>query len=76
MWPAIMAVARRYAPMVVFPFAVIIGAIGYNMESIMSDRYTPWRESTIQRREKRKEIEEVQEFTVPKTIFDRTGKKE
>ena len=34
MWPALMVAARTYAPFVVFPFAFIIGAIGYSIEGI------------------------------------------
>ena len=53
MWPVIMAAMRTYAPYVVFPFAAAIGFIGYNIEGTISDRYTPWRGSVIERREQR-----------------------
>lgn len=72
MWPALFRLARTYAPAIVFPFAFIIGAIGYKLESVISDRQTPWRQSVIERREERKQQESDQDvFTVPKTIFDR-----
>ena len=39
MWPALMVAARTYAPFVVFPFAFIIGAIGYSIEGISTLSY-------------------------------------
>ena len=39
MWPLVLQFARTYAPVVVFPFAFVIGVIGYNMESYASDKY-------------------------------------
>ena len=47
MLPAIMAAARAYAPWIVFPFAVMVGGIGYALEGAMSDKYTPWKKSAI-----------------------------
>ena len=47
MLPAIMAAARAYAPWMVFPFAVMIGGIGYALEGAISDKHTPWKESAI-----------------------------
>ena len=47
MLPAIMAAARAYAPWIVFPFAVMIGGIGYVLEGAISDKHTPWKESAI-----------------------------
>ncbi|XP_044745336.1 small integral membrane protein 12-A [Coccinella septempunctata] len=45
MWPILMRVASRYAPYVTLPFAGIIGFIGYNLESWLSDKYTPYNEA-------------------------------
>ena len=47
MLPAILAAARAYAPWIVLPFAVAIGAIGYTVEGVVSDKYTPWKKSAI-----------------------------
>ena len=47
MWPAILAAGRAYAPWVVLPFAVVVGAIGYNLENVLSDKQTPWKKSAI-----------------------------
>ena len=48
MWPALMVAARTYAPFVVFPFAFIIGAIGYSIEGISTlfipeKQFSKWR---------------------------------
>ena len=77
MWPALMAAIRTNAPYVVFPFACIVGVIGYTIEGKVSDKYTPWQESVVKRREKR-QLEEQEargslenpEF-VPENIFQK-----
>ena len=46
MWPALMVAARTYAPFVVFPFAFIIGAIGYSIEGI-STLFIPEKQFSI-----------------------------
>ena len=74
MWPALIAFARAYAPAIVFPFAVVIGAIGYNLEGAVSDKSTPWKESVHDRREQRKMDDGEEGFRVPNTIFDRNKK--
>ena len=75
MWPWFIATARAYAPAIVFPIAVVAGVIGYNIEGFISDKHTPWRESTIQRREERRD-KESDEFVVPKNIFERKTKQD
>ena len=79
MWPALMVAMRTYAPYVVFPFACIVGVIGYTIEGRVSDKYTPWQESVIKRREKRQleeqtetgsSLENPAEF-VPKNVFQK-----
>lgn len=86
MWPAILAAGRAYAPWVVLPFAVVVGAIGYNLENVLSDKQTPWKKSAIERRQERllQENSENPEANVdgdlnslknpdfvPKTIFEK-----
>jgi len=39
--PVIIAFTRAYAPYVVFPFAVVIGAIGYKLEWAIRDKNNP-----------------------------------
>jgi len=74
MWPALIAAARAYAPVLVFPAAFLVGVIGYNLETAVSDKHTPWKESVIERRERRKmeaDEEGQEKFAVPSTIFER-----
>lgn len=42
MWPIILTFLRSNAVYITLPFAVIIGAVGYNLENILSDKYTPY----------------------------------
>jgi len=38
MWPVLLAAMRTYAPMIVFPFAFVIGVAGYNAERWIAGR--------------------------------------
>eukprot|EP00794_Sanderia_malayensis_P017710 gene17710-19479_t len=38
MWPIIFAGARAYAPYIVFPAALVVGTVGYLVESSLSNR--------------------------------------
>ena len=86
MIPIILAVARTYAPYVVFPFAVVIGTIGYNIEWKFRDKNTPnggQQGSLKSDRDERllQQLEESQDLTqmdslkartfVPKSIFEK-----
>ncbi|XP_030387758.1 small integral membrane protein 12-A [Scaptodrosophila lebanonensis] len=42
MWPIIMAILRRNAVYITLPIAGVVGFIGYNLESLLSDKYTPY----------------------------------
>ena len=73
-----MAAARAYAPYIVLPFAALVGAIGYTIESTVSDKYTPWSGSVMERREERMLREAAEnldtkgeEHFVPKNIFQK-----
>jgi len=82
-WPVLWAAVRTYAPYLVFPAAATIGFIGYNLEDWFRDKYTPWRETAIERREKRRleEMNKSEDLTqeeslknktfVPKSIFEK-----
>ena len=63
MWPWLMAATRAYAPYIVLPFAALVGAIGYTIESAVSDKYTPWSGSIEERRRERMLREQVAEGT-------------
>uniref|UniRef100_A0A1B0CBX6 Uncharacterized protein n=1 Tax=Lutzomyia longipalpis TaxID=7200 RepID=A0A1B0CBX6_LUTLO len=42
MWPAIVALLRSNAVYITLPVAAVIGFVGYNLENILSDKYTPY----------------------------------
>jgi len=71
MWPVIAAWARTYAPYIVMPLAGVVGFVGYNIEDWVSDKHTPYRESTLDRREARRIKEGAEDFKVPSTIFEK-----
>jgi len=82
MFPAIWVLLRVYAPYLTLPVAAIVGVVGYNIENIVSDKYTPYKPSIEEQREERrlKELTENQCATVdsladkkfvPKSIFER-----
>ena len=76
MWPWVFRGAQTYSPYVIFPFAFVIGAIGYNLETLLSDRETPAnQEAVLERRRQRQSAQGNQDdFKVPNTIFDRFKK--
>jgi len=67
MLPAIWALARTYAPWITLPFAAVVGFIGYNFESILSDKYTPYKPSIEEQRDERqlKELNELMSAKIP-----------
>lgn len=38
----ILLLLRTYAPYVVLPIACVVGAIGYTVENMLTDKYTPF----------------------------------
>ena len=82
MWPIIVNILRSNAPYITLPFAAVIGIIGYNIERLISDRTTPFKNSVEEQREERllqglettdaKLTDSLKEKKfVPKTIFER-----
>nr|CAD7259233.1 unnamed protein product [Timema shepardi] len=53
MLPLLLAVLRSYAPYITLPVAAVIGIIGYKVEGLVSDKYTPYERNSIE--EKREE---------------------
>ena len=48
MWALVSGFVRRYfIPVVAFPIALVVGTIGYNLESLVSDRKTPSKLTSI-----------------------------
>ncbi|XP_065368249.1 small integral membrane protein 12 [Calliphora vicina] len=53
MWPLVLAVLRRNAVYITLPIAGVVGFIGYNLESLISDKYTPYSKSVQDNRAER-----------------------
>ncbi|KAL1500736.1 hypothetical protein ABEB36_006182 [Hypothenemus hampei] len=53
MWPLVITFLRTYAPYVTLPFAGLVGFVGYNLENILSDKYTPYNKSIEELRNER-----------------------
>ncbi|XP_046382747.1 small integral membrane protein 12-A [Ischnura elegans] len=83
MLPVLFNFLRIYAPYITLPVAAVIGFVGYQLESRLSDRYTPVEPGSIEeRREERllkedlgKDLTNVDSLKdkkfVPKTVFER-----
>lgn len=84
MLPALYAAIRVYAPYFTFPVALVVGVIGYNLESILSDRHTPHKKQSIAEERKERLLRELDAHDdvtavdpissksfVPKTVLDR-----
>lgn len=46
MWPILLAFLRSNGVYLTLPFAAVVGAIGYNLEGLISDRFTPYSSKT------------------------------
>ncbi|CAH1382803.1 hypothetical protein MTP99_006793 [Tenebrio molitor] len=53
MWPLLIRTLRVYAPYITLPFAALVGVVGYNLENIFSDKYTPYNQSIKESRSDR-----------------------
>uniref|UniRef100_A0A1Q3FDD5 Putative conserved secreted protein n=1 Tax=Culex tarsalis TaxID=7177 RepID=A0A1Q3FDD5_CULTA len=53
MWPLILQFMRSNVAYITLPIAGIVGVIGYNIESLLSDKYTPYSASIQEKREER-----------------------
>jgi hypothetical protein len=82
MLPVIFAFLRRYVPYVTLPFAAVVGIIGYNLEGVLSDKYTPYQKSIEDKREDRlleeslaKDVTKVDSLKekkfVPRSVFEK-----
>lgn len=70
MLPVLWAMLRSYAPIILLPVSSVIGVIGYNLESILSDKYTPYKPSIEEQRETR-QLSELSPNGSPETLQDR-----
>jgi len=72
MWNFLVSIGRQYASRYVkLGLGIVVGFVGYNLESWVSDKHTPSRKSAIERREERRANAQEEEFQVPKTIFEK-----
>ncbi|PNF28749.1 Small integral membrane protein 12-A [Cryptotermes secundus] len=82
MLPVIFTFLRTYAPYVTLPVAAVVGFIGYNLEAILSDKYTPYQKSIEEKREDRlmeenlsKDVTKVDSLKerkfVPRSVFEK-----
>ena len=88
MWPIIFNAMRTYSPYILFPVAVVIGAVGYTIENkVIGRRVTPSRTlSIVEEREERllaqldrtKDVTQVDSLMhhtfVPGAVLDRNKK--
>ena len=88
MWPIIFSAMRTYSPYILFPVAVVIGAIGYTIENkVIRRKVTPSRTLSIaEEREERflaqldktKDVTQVESLMhhtfVPGAVLDRNKK--
>lgn len=76
-------VLRQYAPYVVWPFAAVVGFVGYNFEAIIGRKETPFKAEGIKEERDERKFEEMKthdasdvpslksKHGIPKTILDR-----
>ncbi|XP_055608784.1 small integral membrane protein 12-A [Uranotaenia lowii] len=71
MWPLILQFLRSNATYITLPIAGIVGVIGYNIESLLSDKYTPYSGSIDDKRAERiTDDERLKNATnVPKLVY-------
>ena len=81
-WPLIMGAARTYAPYVVLPIAVVVGSVGYFIETRVrnSEKWAKEKPSTLEERTLR-QLDALEDPTdvqslkykegIPRTMFDR-----
>ncbi|CAH2101793.1 unnamed protein product [Euphydryas editha] len=68
MWPIIMQFLRSNAPYITLPIAAVVGVIGYNLESLLSDKYTPYSKPIQDQRDERLEEELLKDPTNVKKL--------
>ncbi|EEB15413.1 conserved hypothetical protein [Pediculus humanus corporis] len=76
-WALLSRLISNYSLVLVFPISATVGFIGYKIEQLISDRYTPALKSVKDEREERllqedKDVESLKKHAfVPKTIFEK-----
>ena len=77
MYQILVRVIGRYAPIVTFPVAVILGVIGYNLESILVPKKNVQSEKGVveQREQRLLNNENMEIFTNQSNIFEKNDPK-
>lgn len=71
-------VVSRYAPIITFPVAVVLGFIGYSLETAITDKKTPYLENSIEDLREKRFMDNLQDeyhTDIPKNIFERNDPK-
>ncbi|KFM81682.1 hypothetical protein X975_11028, partial [Stegodyphus mimosarum] len=81
MLPALFAIARGYIPYITLPISIVIGVIGYNIEGLLSDKYTPTKKLSTEEERLERQLKEMEDKLavdslksrkfVPKTVFEK-----
>ena len=83
MWPLILNFMRVNAPYLTLPFAAVIGVICYNFESLVSDKYTPFKSKSVEEEREDRLLKELEKGDaklvdslkekkfVPQSIFEK-----
>lgn len=85
MYQVLVRVVARYAPVITLPVAIVLGFIGYSIESRFSSMKTPYLESSINDERDKRLLDEIDRnqrdsssSTLPppsKNIFDKNDPK-
>ncbi|GIY73307.1 uncharacterized protein CDAR_530871 [Caerostris darwini] len=84
MLPALLVLMRNYVPYITLPISIAIGVIGYNIEGLISDKFTPTKKFSIEEERLERQLKEMENSDlttqslksksfVPKTVFDRNN---
>lgn len=83
MWPILWNFVRVNAPYLTLPFAAAIGVIGYNVEGLISDKFTPFRTKSVEEERDERLLNELEgkdakaldslkeKKFVPRSIFEK-----
>lgn len=82
MLPALLVIVRNYVPYITLPISIAIGIIGYNIEGLISDKFTPTKKLSVEDERLERQLKEMEnndlstktlksKSFVPKTVFEK-----
>ena len=76
MFPVFARLLTRFVPILTLPVALVIGAIGYVVESNFSNRHTPYEETSIQDKRSERLLKNLDETSEdrPSNIFNQNDR--